>query len=62
MKYKVHSLQVKTETMDVALESYLNSIKGEVISIIPKIKPTFMGMGATAKVDSLLIVSRLERG
>jgi len=42
------------------LERFLNDLRGEVVSIIPNIKPTFQGMGATAKVDFLLIVERLR--
>jgi hypothetical protein len=41
------------------LEEYLNSLKGEIVSIVPNVKPTFQGMGATAKVDFLFIVEKL---
>lgn len=40
------------------LEEFLNILKGEVITIIPNVKPTFMLMGSTAKVNFLLIVAR----
>jgi hypothetical protein len=33
---------------------------GEIVSIIPNMKPTFQGMGATAKVDFLYIVEKLK--
>ena len=42
------------------LEQFLNSLKGEIVSIIPNVKPTFQGMGATAKVDFLYIVEKTE--
>ena len=40
------------------LEQFLNILKGEVISIVPNVTPTFMPMGATAKVDFLLIIEK----
>lgn len=58
MKYKVHRLDVKSDTMDKSLEQFLNGLKGEVVSIFPNVKPTFQGMGATAKIDFVLIVER----
>jgi len=58
MKYKVHRLEVKTNTMQENLEQYLNNLHGEIISIVPHIRPTFQLMGATAKVDYILIVEK----
>lgn len=60
MKYKVHRLDVKSKTMQENLERFLNTTRGEVVSIIPNVKPTFQAMGATAKVNFLLIVERLN--
>ncbi len=60
MKYKVHRLDIKMNKEQDKLEQFLNSLKGEVISIVPNIKPTFQGMGATAKVDFLFIVERVR--
>ena len=40
------------------LEEFLNNLKGEVVTIIPNVKPTFMLMGATAKVNFLLIIEK----
>jgi hypothetical protein len=34
-------------------------LEGELVTIIPNIKPTFEGMGATAKVDFVLIVEKV---
>ena len=45
--------------MQGMLEQYINNLSGEVISIIPDVRPTFQLMGATAKVDFLLIVEKL---
>ena len=41
------------------LELFLNNLAGEVVSIIPNVKPTFQLMGATAKVDFLLVVEKI---
>ena len=59
MKYKVHRFDLKMDTDKEKLEEYLNSLKGEIVSIVPNVKPTFQGMGATAKVDFLFIVEKL---
>ena len=60
MKYKVHRFDLKMDTDKDRLEEFLNSLEGEIVSIVPNVKPTFQGMGATAKVDFLLIVEKLE--
>lgn len=60
MKYKVHRLEVKSDNMQDRLEQFLNKLDGEVIAVIPNVKPTFQLMGATAKVDFLLIVEKLK--
>ena len=60
MKYKVHRFDIKMDTDRERLEDYLNSLEGDVISIVPNVKPTFQGMGATAKVDFLFIVEKIK--
>ena len=60
MKHKVHRLDVKSDNMQEKLEIFLNDLKGEVVSIIPNVKPTFQLMGATARVDYLLIVEKIN--
>jgi len=60
MKYKVHQLDLKIEKDQNKLELFLNSLKGEVVSIVPNVRPTFQGMGATAKIDFLLIIEKVE--
>jgi hypothetical protein len=59
MKYRVHRLEVKQDTAQEKLELFLNSLNGEVLSIVPYVSPTFQGMGATLKVLFLLIVEKL---
>ncbi|MGB5462829.1 MAG: hypothetical protein WBM92_05645 [Aureibaculum sp.] len=58
MKYKVHRIEVKNENMQEKLEQYLNKLGGEVVSIIPNVRPTFQLMGATAKIDYILVVEK----
>jgi len=60
-KYKVHRIDVKSNNMQDYLEQFLNNLDGEVIAVIPNVKPTFQLMGATAKVDFLLIVEKTEQ-
>ena len=60
MTYKVHRLEEKSDNMQEKLQNFLNELKGSVISIIPNVRPAFQGMGATAKIDSLLIVEGRE--
>ena len=59
MKHKVHRLDVKSDNMQEKLENFLNELDGEIIAVIPNVKPTFQLMGATAKVDHLLIVEKV---
>ncbi|MCK5401045.1 MAG: hypothetical protein KAJ28_05370 [Flavobacteriaceae bacterium] len=56
MKYSVHRIDVKSDNMQEKLENFLNKLDGEVISIIPNVRPTFQLMGATAKINYLLVV------
>ena len=50
MKYKVHRVNVKNNNMQEKLEQFINELKGEVISVMPNVQPTFTLAGATAKV------------
>ncbi|WP_320111556.1 hypothetical protein [Draconibacterium orientale] len=58
MEYKVHKLKVNMNEDQQMLEQFLNNLRGEVVSIIPNVKPIFRPMGATAKVDFLLIIEK----
>jgi hypothetical protein len=60
MNYRVHQLEVKKDTAQESLERFLNQLKGEVLAIVPYVTPTFQGMGATSKVDFLLIVEKVK--
>lgn len=58
MKYKVHRIDVKQQNIQEKLELFLNSLKGEIVSVIPNVRPTFQLMGATAKIDFILVVEK----
>lgn len=60
MKYKVHRIEVNSENMQEKLELFLPKVDGEIVSIIPNVRPTFQLMGATAKIDYLLVVERVS--
>lgn len=45
--------------MQYTLEQFINNLQGEVISVFPDVKPTFQLMGATSKVDFLLVVEKI---
>jgi len=59
MLYEVHRFDINMEKDQDKLKQFLNKLRGEVVAIIPNIKPTFKPMGATAKVDFLLIIEKL---
>ena len=60
MKYRVHKLEARKEVAQEKLEYFLNQLEGRVLAVIPYITPTFQLMGATSKVDFLLIVEQIE--
>ena len=60
MQYKVHRLDIKLDKEQDKLEQFLNNLRGEVISVVANVRPTFQGMGATAKIDFLLIIEKLR--
>jgi len=59
MKYKTHQFKLKMTKDADKLELFLNSLKGEVVAIIPNVQPKFLPIGATATVDFLLIVEKV---
>ena len=60
MKYDIHRFEINMEKDQDKLKLFLNNLKGDVVAIIPNVKPTFKPMGATAKVDFLMIVEKLH--
>ena len=60
MKYRVHRIDVNGDNMQEKLENFINKMDGELISVIPDVRPTFQGMGATAKIDFILVIEKLK--
>jgi len=58
MKYRVHRVDVSKDNMQEKLEQFLNRLDGEIVAVIPNVRPTFQLMGATSKVDFLLVVEK----
>ena len=58
MSYKVHQFRIRMNEDQYKLEQFLNSLNGEVVSIVPNVTPIFRPRGATAKVDFLLIIEK----
>ena len=59
MKYEIHRFDIDMEKDQDKLKQFLNNLKGEVVAIIPNVKPTFRPMGATAKVSFLYIIEKI---
>jgi hypothetical protein len=59
MKYNVHRFNLIMTKDQSRLEQFLNNLEGEVVTIVPNVRPTFRPMGATAKVDFLLIIEKV---
>lgn len=58
MKYRVHRLEAEGPNPQEMLESFLNKLDGEVVSVLPHVKPTLMILGGAARVDYYLIVEK----
>ncbi len=60
MKYKVHRFEINMEREQHDLEIFLNSLSGELVSIIPNIRKTTLAQiyGVTRKIDFLLVVEK----
>lgn len=60
MKYRVHRIDVKSDNMQEKLENFINKMEGDLISVFPDVRPTFQGMGATSKIDFILVIEKLK--
>ena len=58
--YRVHRFNIKMTEDQTRLEQFLNSLEGEVISIIPNVTPKFTPGGMGAEVDFLFIVEKID--
>ena len=59
MKYDIHRFDINMEKDQDKLKQFLNSLRGEIVAIIPNTKPTFQLMGATAKTNFLYIIEKI---
>jgi hypothetical protein len=61
MAYHVHRFEINMEDDREKLEDYLNTLRGEVVAIIPNNHRTTLTQiyGATRKIDFLFIVERV---
>ena len=57
MKYRVHRFNLKMTEDQSKLEQFLNSLRGEVVTIIPNVAPVPFTLHA--KVDFLLIIEKV---
>jgi hypothetical protein len=60
MRYRVHRFEINMSKDQRELESFLNSMEGELVTIIPNVNPKFTAGGMGAKVNFLYIVEKLE--
>jgi len=62
MKYKVHRFEIHMEKDQMRLEEFLNTLRGEVVSIVPNNRSISLGQiyGMSRKVDFLLIIEKLN--
>ena len=58
-KYRVHRLDVKMSRDQHILEQFLNDLDGEVVSIIPNVRPHFTMGGMGSRVSFLYIVEKI---
>ena len=62
MKYKVHKVEITKDDAQDKLEHFLNSLRGEVVSVVPFVTPLFRPWGATSSVKFILVVEKLNAG
>ena len=62
MKYKVHRFDIQMESDQSRLEDFLNSLKGEVVSIIPNNRNMSLAQiyGVSRKIDFLFIIEKVN--
>jgi hypothetical protein len=59
MKYRVHRFELKMSQDQMELQDFLNSLTGELVTIIPNVRPQFTPGGMGAKVNFLYIVEKI---
>jgi len=58
MKYRVHRLEVNRDNMQEKLDQLLNKLDGDVVSVMPNVRPYFLCYGG--HVDFVLVVEKLK--
>ena len=56
MKYRVHRFNIRMTTDQAAFEQFLNSLKGEVVAIVPNVT---MSIFWAHRIDFLLVVEKI---
>jgi hypothetical protein len=59
LKYRVHRFEIRMTQDQDRLEEFLNGLEGELVTIIPNVRPHFTMGGMGAKVSFLYIVEKL---
>ncbi len=57
MRYRVHRFNLRMTADQGKLEAFLNSLRGEVVAIIPNVTISFLWIH---RVDFVLVVERLR--
>ena len=57
-RYKVHRFDLKMTKDQERLEKFLNSLKGEIVSVIPNSNPIFLCYGA--RTNFVLVVEKVR--
>lgn len=60
MKYRVHRFEIRMSQDQERLEEFLNGLEGELVTIIPNVRPHFTMGGMGARVSFLYIVEKLK--
>jgi len=62
MKYRVHRFDINMEKDQMKLEELLNTLRGEIVSIIPHNQRASLAQiyGVSRKINFLLIVEKLN--
>ena len=60
-RYKVHRVDIRMSRDQDRFEHFLNSLEGEVVSVIPNVSPswTFEGMGA--RVHYFWVIEKVKQ-
>ncbi len=61
MTYLVHRVDVNEQNMQERLGQFLNTLKGDVLAVIPNVHPTFRVFGATAVTNFVLVIERAKQ-